>query len=175
MESPHGAYLNRLRESRMTLQPAIEMLIAECDCLVVGSGFIDIITRRPACDAFIDGATRLGVAITCATLWCECTPENERRYGCPHGYGGPMYPGGFFAEMCERDPFDVAEAGVDMGLQDTDPDGFVAACNEFVREYVRVGISLRPEFSPCLVPGFWLSVPFDWRRNERDADAQHAE
>ena len=164
MNEPRGAYLDRLRASQATVQSAIEVLIAQCGCLVVGNGFIDIITRLPMCDTFIDGVSRLGVAVTYITLWCDCTEQNKRLYGCPHGLGGPRYPGGFFSEMCERDSFDAAESGVDVRLQNTDPDAFVTACNALARDYVNVGIPLRPEFSPCLVPGFWLSVPDDWKR-----------
>jgi hypothetical protein len=164
MEQPANPYFAHLTESRGTVLPQIEALMAKCHSVPVGWGFIDVITRHEQCDEVIARLTELGVAINIVTLWCDCTEENKSRYGCPHGYGGPMHAAGYFSEMCERDYFDVKDFGVDLSAEIVDRASIITTCNKLAAEYVATGIKQRVDYSPCLVPGFWLAVPKDWKR-----------
>lgn len=161
---PNNAYFSRLAKSKAVLMPRVEALLADCASLPVGWGFIDLITRKGRCDQLIAGLAALGVAIRGVTLWCDCTKESELRYGCPHGMGGPRHETGFFSEMCERDWFNIEDLGINASGRDVDPASLVSLCNNLAREYVWVGMTRRSDYSPCLVPGFWLLVPDDWRR-----------
>lgn len=97
--------------------------------------------------------------------WCDCTPENQKRFGCPHGYGGPAHArGGYFSEMCEEDPFEISDPDLDPHTSMLEPYEVVRRCNAIVLEYCSAGMEARPEYSPCLCPGLWLAVPDDWRR-----------
>ena len=164
MSEQTNAYFSCLIQSKTALLPLIEALLAECESLPVGNGFIDLITPKERSEQLIAGVTELGVAIRGVTLWCDCTEENKIRYGCPHGYGGPRHGTGFFSEMCETDWFNVEDLGIDVSASDVDPESLVAICNDLARQYARVGMAQRSDYSPCLVPGFWLCVPAGWVR-----------
>ena len=164
MDASANAYFSRLAESKRMLMPRIKPLLAECDSRPVGWGFIDLITRREKCERLIAGVTELGLAINLVTLWCNCTEENKARFGCPHGYGDPRHATGFFSEMCERDYFDVSKLSVDVTGNDVDPASLVSLCNDLAWQYVSAGMLQRADYSPCLVPGFWLCLPDHWRR-----------
>src|SRR5450432_1232304 len=114
MAEPPNPYIASLIEREDDVQPRIEALMDACHSRPVGKGYIDVITRQKYCDRFIAGATAIGVAIELITLWCDCSELNQARYGCPHGYGGPMHPTGYFSETCESDSFDVEKIGIDV-------------------------------------------------------------
>ncbi len=157
-------YLDGIRASEPELIAEVERLLEKSRTTPVGDGFIDIITPADNIESFLESMTNLGIAINVVTLWCDCTPNNKDRYGCPHGFGGPRYESGYYSEMCERDPFDVAKSYPDLIADDAAPEDLVNKYNAAVREYVETGIKSRPEYSPCLVPGFWLVVPKAWKR-----------
>ena len=164
MGAPLSPYLATLTERATTIRPQIETLMGRCRTLPVGSGYIDVITRQEHHDQFISGLTAIGVAIHFITLWCDCTALNKSRYGCPHGYGGPIHATGYFSEVCERDSFDVEALGVDVWGMSDDPRSMISTCNGLATAYVAAGMKDRQDYSPCFLPGFWLAVPKDWNR-----------
>ena len=157
-------YLEGISEKEPDLITEIEGLLEKFQTTPVGDGFIDIITPADNIEPFIESMTNLGVAINVVTLWCNCTPANEAKFGCPHGFGGPRHQSGYYSEMCERDPFDVEETFPDLIADDANSAELVAKYNAAIREYTETGMESRPEYSRCLVPGFWLVVPKDWKR-----------
>jgi hypothetical protein len=164
MTERSNEYITQMEGRRSELIPAIEALMAECDSLPVGSGFVDVITRPPQVELLISGLTELKVAINVVTLWCDCTAVNIDRYGCPHGYGGPGHGDGYFSEMCERDYFNISDQGIDLAGCDGDLASIVNGANRLAMEYASMGMQQRHDYSPCLVPGFWLVVPKGWKR-----------
>ena len=153
-----ASYLNHLEAHRMDVLPRLESLIECLEINGVGS-YIDLITRWEHVEAFLEGVSQLGVAIRAITLWCDYSPLNRERYGCPHGFGGPRNGEGFYSEMCEHEYFWLDETSFDFSQDDA-----VARSLTLAREYVYQGIPRRPDYSPCLLPGFWLWVPDDWER-----------
>jgi hypothetical protein len=159
-------YVTSIAARRDSVLVDLERCVAEHECTVVGSGFIDIITRRQRCASFIERISHIGVAAYLVTLWCDCTPENQRRFGCPHGYGGPGHSSdGYFSEMCEKDPFEISNPDFDPRTSEREPAEVVRRCNAMVLEYCISGMEARPEYSPCVTPGLWLAVPDDWRHS----------
>lgn len=157
-------YLDEICAGGPEVVAKIESLLENFQTTPVGNGFIDIITPTDNIDSFIGSMTDLGIAINLVTLWCNCTPDNEVQYGCPHGYGGPRYESCYYSEMCEHDPFDAAESVPELITDDAAPTDLINKYNTAIREYVETGIKARPEYSPCLVPGFSLVVPKEWKR-----------
>ena len=129
----------------------------------VGSGYIDVIVSPTKADTFLSALTQLGIATHAVTLWCEASETNKQRYGCPHGMGGPVHYGMWFSELCEKELFDVESKGVNIFDSKLDPFALAQECNSLTLAYVNNGIQDRPEYSPCLAPGFWLAVPDDWK------------
>jgi hypothetical protein len=164
MGAPSNPYLATLTKRANAIQLQVETLMESCRTLPVGSGYIDVITRQEHHDQFISGLTAIGVAIHFITLWCDCTELNKSRYGCPHGYGGPIHATGYFSEVCERDSFDVEALGVDVWGPVDDQPSMISKCNGLATAYVTAGMKERRDYSPCFVPGFWLAVPKDWKR-----------
>ena len=162
MVSQFDRYVRDLGARQNEVQPELDAFLIASDVHPVGWGYIDIITPLERCEDLVSRVTALGIPISMITLWCHCTDENRNRYGCPHGMGGPRCEDGFFSEMCERDSFEpmISESCSD-GVEDLV--ALLRACNAQAIEYVRAGMRRREDYSPCLVPGFWLAVPEDWR------------
>jgi len=156
-------YWTRLAESSAEVHGDLDRVLERFDVRPVGWGYIDIIVVPSRAEQFLAELTRIGIATCIVTLWCEASEINKQRYGCPHGMGGPIRNGVWFSEMCERDPFRVEDLGVDISESQLDPFALARACNELALGFATTGIRDRPEYSPCLAPGFWLAVPEDWR------------
>ena len=118
----------------------VRKLIEEYKCVTVGmSGFIDCIVPQNV-NGFIFDLTKIGVFVTDISWWCHCTDDNRHKYGCPHGLGGPAddHYNGYFSEI---EPIIEIVGGNDAAI-----------------EYINVGVKKEQWYSPCLVPGLWLSV-----------------
>jgi len=156
-------YVSLMERDRLRVQPAIAALVAEHSETIVGSGYRDIITRMSESDSFVNAISNLGVMINALTLWCDCTPENTARWGCPHGHGGPCYGKGcYFSEMCGELEFGVVEWDSLFDAFSTIT-GAIEAQRVRILEYLHEGIEHYHRYSPCLVPAFWLAVPKEWR------------
>jgi hypothetical protein len=158
-------YLIGLATREAAVKPALDALIVRLQIRVVGDGYIDAITQLDRVEELLNELTRLGIAVTLITLWCDCTLDNKRKFGCPHGLGGPGHTNGFFSEICEKDYFNVANSDVVATTTDSETNRFVTECNQLAREYVVEGMKARSDYSPCFLPGFWLGVPDNWKSN----------
>jgi len=155
-------YWKRLDDSSF-LKDEIDNILRQFDVRPVGSGYIDVITPLDKAQRLLRELSSLGIAVRLVTLWCEVSESNKQRYGCPHGMGGPVHGGIWYTEMCEPDPFEVACYGIDISTSELDPFALAKSCNALALDYVNAGIVTRPEYSPCLTPGFWLAVPDTWK------------
>ena len=79
-------YLNGIRVKESDLVSEIEASLEKYQTTPAGDGFTDIITPATNVEWFVESMTSLGVAINVVTLWCDCTPDNAARFGCPHGF-----------------------------------------------------------------------------------------
>ena len=156
-------YWTRLTQSSSVVKGQVDRVLELFGAQPVGSGYIDIIVSPSKSEQFLAELTRLGIAAHTVTLWCEASEINKQRYGCPHGMGGPTRDGVWFSEMCEPDPFNAKDHGIDIDQSELDPFALAHECNSLTLAYVSTGIKDRPEYSPCLAPGFWLAVPKDWQ------------
>jgi len=165
MDSCIRAYLRSLEEDADRFRVELGQIIVRHRVRPVGNGFIDIVTPVARAESFLSDVTELGIAVNVITLWCDCTDENRGKYGCPHGSGGPAHEvgSGYYSEMCESDPFEITEDDVDPSGTGLDPPKLVEISNNHALRYVRIGMKSRLEYSPCLVPGFWLRVPETWK------------
>jgi len=155
-------YWSRLTDSWYVVHRELDSVLYRFAVRPMGAGYADIIVPRSKADQFLADLTRLGVAAHMVTLWCEASDSNKQRYGCPHGMGGPVQHGVWFSEMCERDPFDVKDHGVNVAQSQMDPFELARECNSLIANYVSTGMKERAEYSPCLAPGLTLAVPDNW-------------
>jgi hypothetical protein len=137
----------------------------------------DIIVPRDNFVEFINCLTNIGVVINSIDWWCNATDENKNKYGCPHGYGGPMTKVGWFSEM-SHDFDDICKIESDLFLSlDTDfktevvkkiNDKSIGLIqNKRTNTYVD-GTFLTFKNNPCLTPGLDLYVPNDWEKKKND-------
>ncbi|MBO4950139.1 MAG: hypothetical protein J6E38_03875 [Clostridia bacterium] len=118
---------------------SVDKLIKEFNVVKVGNGYIDCIVPEKI-DSFIDELTKIGVFVTDISWWCHCTLSNKKLYGCPHGMGGPQSDvyAGFFSELNY-----ITE---------------VHNGNKDAKRIIHEEIKKESWYSPCLVPGLWLSI-----------------
>ncbi len=79
------------------VKPALDALSTDLGIVVVGNGYIDMITIPIDVVVMLDRLTELGIATILLTLCCNRTPANQPLYGCPHGSGGPGHVDGFYS------------------------------------------------------------------------------
>lgn len=157
-----SAYWTRLADQAVGLKAKLDAALKAHKVEPVGSGYIDIITPPEIAEAFLEDLAQLGIASHTVTMWCKASDENKRRYGCPHGFGGPVQNGVRFSEMCETNPFDVTDYGINMEESALPPHQLASECKAKILAYIQQGMRARPEWSPCLWPGIWLAIPDDW-------------
>ena len=81
------------------------------------SVYADIIVPRANVVEFITTLTRIGIVVKSINWWCNATEENKNKYGCPHGYGGPMTKDGWFTELVpESDSLSEIEMDLFLSL-----------------------------------------------------------
>jgi hypothetical protein len=161
------SYISSLNKQK---QGQINQLIADHG-VYSGTRYSDIIIPRDQFVEFINSLTNIGIAINSVGWWCNATDKNKTKYGCPHGYGGPMTKFGWFSEMCH----DFDEIG------EIENELFLSLANDFKPETIKSinekviililnkrtitfsdGTFLTFENNPCLTPGLALYVPKDW-------------
>lgn len=127
----------------------------------VGSGYSELIIPLGSVIEFIEELTRKEIVIDSVAWWCHCTKENEEKYGCPQGLGGPqsMYSDGWFSEM-QIQVFEVSSEKLDNlnGYLDIEK---IKEINNSIKTAI-TSIGENAEYSPCLVPALSLFVPQDW-------------
>lgn len=159
MNTPYWA---RLDSQSLALKGEVDRALARFEVKPVGTGYIDIIVVPQKAEAFLTHMTQLGIAASMVTLWCEASEANKAQFGCPHGMGGPIRDGIWFSEMGEGDLL-VSDVAVDVQTSLLDPFALAGECNDVCLRYTTEGIPALANYSPCMVPGFWLAVPKDWR------------
>ena len=131
-------YFSSVAARQDSVRDQLRQCIEQHDATVVGVGFIDIITRRQQCASFLARLSEIGVAAYLVTLWCDCSAESQKRFGCPHGYGGPVHNhGGYFSEMCEKDSFEITDPNLDPWRSTLQPAEVFQRCNAIVDVYKR--------------------------------------
>lgn len=154
-------------------QQELELLVAKHAVYSSEKAYGDIIVPRASIVEFIKGLTKIGITIDSLDWWCNATDENTIKYGCPHGYGGPLTEIGWFSEMC-HDFDDISEIENEL---------FFSLANDFKVEIIENinaniidliqkkrtitfanGTFLTFAKNSCLTPGFNLLVPNDWTR-----------
>ena len=159
-------YLQNLHNNQEQLQNLIEDLLEKYNVQPVGNGYIDLILDCESSIQLIDELAKIAVAIERLTWWCHTTPESASKYGCPHGMGGP--PNGFgeghFSECSDYPEFVVAEHQSPNDEYSLEPRLYAERCSEVVTYYIKNVLPTESFYSPCLNPGLWFNVPYDWKR-----------
>ena len=159
-------YMKQLETNREHFQRSIENFLEQFKAQPAAGGYIDLILSRSNAVKVIQALAELPVAVVDLSWWCHVTPENKEKYGCPHGYGGPVDRLGIgrFSE-CDHYPFfSVEENGVNVEEEMSDAIRFAAKCSELMCDYLENQLPKEEFFSECLWSGLWLCVPDDWKR-----------
>jgi hypothetical protein len=158
-------------------QQQLDELIAKYAAYSSDIAYGDIIVPRDNFVDFINSLTNIGIVVNSVDWWCNATEENKSKYGCPHGYGGPMTRHGWFSEMSHD--FDE--------ISSMEQDLFISLDTDFKIETVKTindktikliqnkrtityadGTFLTFQNNPCLTPGLDLYVSNDWKPNKND-------
>lgn len=159
-------YMKQLGANQEYFQRSIKEILKRCKAQPVAGGYIDLILPRFNAVKAIQALAKLPVAVVNLSWWCHVTPENKDKYGCPHGYGGPInrFGIGRFCE-CDHYPiFSVENHGVNIKEAMIDATRFASKCSELMCDYLENQLTKEEFFSECLSPGLWLCVPDDWKR-----------
>ena len=168
---PKNSYLLTLENNKQLIQNQLASIIEKNKGQVVGDGYADIILPCEYYINFVNDLTDINLGIEAISWWCHCTPENEKLFGCPHGYGGPKskYSDGWYSERChdfdEIDPKDIEE------LDSYYNNDIVKKINGRVIDIIKNKRTVTYgdgsfqifEKDQCLTPGFWLHVPKNWK------------
>ncbi len=167
-------YFSKLEQNKEYLQSQLDNLLKKHKAQPVGNGYGDIIVPRDSYINFINELTILNLAIETKSWWCHCTPENERLFGYPHGYGGPKskYFDGWFSERVND--FDKIEVSKIEQLENTFTEETVKKINEEVLNIIenkRTITYANGDYQvfkkdKCLTPAIWIRVPEDWTNSE---------
>ena len=159
-------YYQNLQSNSEQLQVAIEGLLEKYQVQPVGTGFIDLILEKGISLNLIGELTELSVAVENLSWWCNVTPENKLKYGCPHGYGGPIkkHGKGFFSECAQYPDFEILRLPDPVNEYEMSPKAFADKCNLLATDYIKNIFPTESFYSPCLYVGIWIYVPSDWKR-----------
>lgn len=116
----------------------IDKLLKSYKIQPVGYGTIDCITIENVIP-FLYKAKSNKLEINKFTWWCFVTDENIKKFGCPHGLGGPKskYYEGYFSEM----PWEYVEFK-----------NIVEIIDYFEKKkYLEM-----KDYCKCLIPAFWI-------------------
>ena len=161
-----SSYLQQLQNQAEFIQAVIEELLEAYQAQPVGNGYIDTILDKENSIHLINKLTKLPVAITRITWWCNCTPETKAKYDCPHGMGGPgkKFGEGWYSECVHYPDFLISEQPNPPDEFSMVPKVFAEECNRLTINYIKNVLPLESFYSPCLCPGLWLHVPDNWIR-----------
>lgn len=153
------------------------MLLAKYAAYSSETMYGDIIVPRENVIEFIHCLTNIGITINSVNWWCNATDENKAKYGCPHGYGGPMTKFGWFSEMCnDFDEFSEIENELFLSLDNNFTPETIKNINEKAIDFIQNkrtityadGTFLTFKNNPCLTPGLDLYVPDNWTRKTKE-------
>jgi len=162
-------YFENLHSSPEHIQLALESLFEKYQVQPVGDGYIDLIVDRARALELIAELTDLRVAVERLTWWCNVTPENQSKYGCPHGLGGPLNRSGAgcFSECHDYPDFAIREQPDPVDEHSRSAQAFAAKCNQLAYDYLKDVFQSAGFYSPCLYVGLWLHVPYEWPREDK--------
>ena len=156
-------------------QEQLDLLIDKYAVYSSDNVYSDIIVARENFVEFINGLTNIGIIIDSVDWWCNATDENKNKYGCPHGYGGPVTKVGWFSEMSHD--FDETIVGNELFIliEKDFKSETLKALNDNVKKIIKNkktitqadGTFLTFKDNPCLTPGFNLYVPNEWKNTNR--------
>lgn len=155
-------YLKKMDSFDKEYKKIIHDLVGEYKIQSVGSGYNELIIPLESVMEFIGELTRKEIMIDSLAWWCHCTKENESKYGCPHGLGGPqsVYSDSWFSEM-QIQAFEVSPKKLSALNENPDVEK-IKEINNSVRTAI-ASIGEDDEYSPCLLPALGLFVPPDWK------------
>jgi len=158
-------------------QQQLDELIAKHAVYSSDTAYGDIIVPRDSVFDFINALTDIGIAINSINWWCNATDENKSKFGCPHGYGGPMTRVGWFSEMChDFDEISAVEQDLFLSLDIDFKAETIKIINDKTIELIKNkrtityadGTFLTFQNNPCLTPGLDLYVHNDWKIKTND-------
>ncbi|MDF9824482.1 hypothetical protein M2475_000800 [Breznakia sp. PF5-3] len=137
-------HFEQLHYSKQILDNEIERL----KIVIVGRGYIDMITPYSVIKDFINVLNNLNIRIDGFTWWCHAKDEHKAcGFGGPPDYDGKGYYSeiqmGSVMELCNE--FDVLKCNNTY-------------LNFFLNEY-----PYRNDYKKCYVPGFWIDIPNSWK------------
>jgi hypothetical protein len=163
---PFTPYMQNLHDNHEQFQVVIDDLLQKYKVQPAGDGYIDLILDCKSSLQLIDELAKQAIAIETLTWWCNCTPESELKFGCPHGMGGPTnkFGDGWFSECDHYPDFVVAEQQSSLDEASMEPDIFADECAKLVINYIEKKLPDERFYSPCLHPGLWIYIPDYWQR-----------
>lgn len=154
-------YIENLDANKKEYKNYIDDLALKYKIQFVGSGYFELIIPSASVEKVISEFTQKGIVISILVWWCHCTEENEQKYGCPHGYGGPYsdYFSGWFSEMGIQ-AFEISEELL-QSVNEYPYEEKIKEINGRVWHAISK-IHENEHYSPCLVPALGLYVPEHW-------------
>lgn len=106
-------------------------------------GYADCIVSHENVKAFVDELSEKHIAVVAVDWFCHCTPNNIKKYGCPHGLGGPksVYYGSYFSELTHFGTHSIKS-------------------NANALDYIFNIAPKDKSYSPCLFPSLCLDVSY---------------
>lgn len=162
-------YLEELESSEKKYQRVIDELSKKYKVQFVSAGYMELIVPSESIKGFMEELTKNKIVINFLSWWCHCTPENEKKYGCPHGLGGPhsLYFDGWYSETqiqaWEFSPRELSAFNKDPStkkIKEINDDALSAILSINQDQY----------YTPCLVPAFGLFVPQKWGNKSNIAE-----
>ena len=107
---------------------------------------VRILTRESAV-ACIRHLAALGLLISTADFWCDCSAS-----GCPHGTGSGYSHtrGGFYCECYHLDGYDLEDRGLNLRVDRGEYTRLIDRGNAQILDYLTRQLPLEPFYSPCL-------------------------
>lgn len=155
-------------------QTLLDKLIEKHAAYPMSGSYGEIIVPRAQYANFINGLTQLGLAVKEISWWCHATEDYKKRWGCPHGMGGPQTPVGWFTELTPDDDSlenEILKAELKDNLSPTS----IKAINEKAKHLITYKQTIttahgRPmtfRDNPCLTPGIGIYMAGGWEREKR--------
>ena len=156
-------YLIALESKATSVKARLEQLV-DTRAASGSSAFGDVFISQQQVEPFVAELSEAGVLIDSITPYCDYTKENRRRYGCPHGGGGPGNTHGYYySEMYMMDGWYLPDT-----IEQLAENELVDFYNHKALRYVLEDMKSEYRYSPCLVAGVDLLVPDNWKHHRID-------
>jgi hypothetical protein len=164
-------YIDYLSLNRKEIIERLENSINQNKVQPVGDGYIDCIVMKDNLKQFVNDISSIGIIISDVSWWCYVDP-NYKNSGCPHGMGGPIsdYYVGWFSEL-QNELYEANKDKIDSILYSYDNEAVnkinqetMFGIENILKEPLKYTPSEFIEENKCVMPGLWLFVPDDWKR-----------